>query len=136
MSLYIGAVWIGRLRLQVCVFWLFFFFFSQCVNNNITWMHSAGDKIHCSHIVHRSHSTIHTLKNYFTIVFSVFSFTKNKLYPTDPLYTHFSKHLISHITLKYQVFLIFCNCFSFFIHNNHHPLSSFILRIRKEKIKN
>ena len=28
-----------------------------------------------------SHSIIHTFKNYFTIVFSIFSFSKNKLYP-------------------------------------------------------
>ena len=37
--------------------------------------------------------------------------------------------------IKISNFLIFYNYFSFFIHNNHHLLSSFILRIRKEKIK-
>ena len=31
--------------------------------------------------VHGSHGTIHTLKNYFVTVFSVFNFSKNKLYP-------------------------------------------------------
>ena len=32
-----------------------------------------------------SHGTIHTFKNYFTVVFLVFSFSKNKLYPNGPL---------------------------------------------------
>ena len=52
----------------------FCFFFSQCMNGNITWIHCARDKIHwmhCSRTVHKSHGTIHTLKNYFAIVFSI-----------------------------------------------------------------
>ena len=32
-----------------------------------------------------SHGTIHTFKNYFATVFSVFSFSKNKLYSNGPL---------------------------------------------------
>ena len=40
---------------------------------------------YCSCTVHGSHDTIHTFKNYFAIVFSVFSFSKNKLYPNRPL---------------------------------------------------
>ena len=32
-----------------------------------------------------SHGTIHTFKIYFATVFSVFSFSKNKLYPDGPL---------------------------------------------------
>ena len=47
---------------------------------------------HCSSTVHalkniknRSHGIIHTFKNYFTTVFSVFSFSKNKLYPNGSL---------------------------------------------------
>ena len=75
----LGAIWIGYLHLQVCIFWLFFF--PQCVNINIIWVHCAETKF----TVHGSHSTIHTLKNYFAIVFSVFSFSKNKLYPNGPL---------------------------------------------------
>ena len=31
-----------------------------------------------------SHGIIHTFKNYFATVFSVFSFNKNKLYPNEP----------------------------------------------------
>ena len=53
---------------KVCIF------FFQCVNSNITWVHCAGDKFHCSCTVHRSHGTIHILKIYFATVFSVFSF--------------------------------------------------------------
>ena len=40
---------------------------------------------HCSCTIHGSHGTIHTFKNDFAIVFSVFSFSKNKLYPNGPL---------------------------------------------------
>ena len=32
-----------------------------------------------------SHGTIHTFKNYFATVFSVFSFSNNKLNPNGPL---------------------------------------------------
>ena len=32
-----------------------------------------------------SHSTIHTFKNYFATVFSVFNFSNNKLNPNGPL---------------------------------------------------
>ena len=35
--------------------------------------------------VHRSHGTIYTFKNYFAILFLVFNFNKNKLYPNDPI---------------------------------------------------
>ena len=62
----IGAVWIGRLRLQICVFQPFFF--SQCVNNNITWIHCTRDKNHCSRVSqHYSH-----IKKLFC--YSVFNF--------------------------------------------------------------
>ena len=35
-------------------------------------------------IKNESHGTIHIFKNYFVTVFSVFSFSKNKLYPNGP----------------------------------------------------
>ena len=54
-------------------FFFFFFFFLACMNSERTWIHYARDKVHYSCIVHRSHVTIHTFKNYFAIVFSVFS---------------------------------------------------------------
>ena len=65
-----------------------FFFFFLHVNSNLTWVHYAGNKnhysrivYHCSRTVHAlkiikngSHSTIHTFKNYFATVLSIFSF--------------------------------------------------------------
>ena len=62
----------------------FFFFFSQRVNSNIIWIHYAGDKMHGSRTVRRSYDAIHTFKNYFVTVFSVFSFSKNSCIQTDP----------------------------------------------------
>ena len=59
----------------------FFFVFPQHMNSNITWLHCTRDKMHCSRTIHESHGTIHIIKNYFVTVFSVFSFSKNKLYP-------------------------------------------------------
>ena len=35
-------------------------------------------------IKNRSHGTIHTYKNYFTIILSVFSFSNNKFNPNGP----------------------------------------------------
>ena len=66
---------------HVCVFRLFFF---QHMNSNIIWIYCAGDKKYYSCTVHGSHDTIHTFKNYFDTIFSVFSFGKNKLYPNRP----------------------------------------------------
>ena len=36
-------------------------------------------------IKNESHDTIHTFKNYFTIIFSVFSFSNNKFNPNGPI---------------------------------------------------
>ena len=66
----------------------FFFFFQPQFMIFLQWT------VHCSRdpqipifsnffIKNESHSTIHTFKNYFATVFSVFS--KNKLYPNVPL---------------------------------------------------
>ena len=48
--------------------------------------------MYCSNTVHAlknikngSHDTFHTFKNYFATVFSVFSFSNNKLNPNGPL---------------------------------------------------
>ena len=62
----------------IFAFIFFFFFNAYC---NITLIYCAKDKMHCLYTVHGSHDTIHTFKNYFVIVFLVFSFNKNKLYP-------------------------------------------------------
>ena len=100
----------------VCVF--LFFFFDLLV---FCFLETNGIVYHCLCIVYvlfmyclrnpqplyekkkkkGSHGTIYTLKNYFAIVFSVFSFQQNKLYPNRPLVsiwiwmkTHVSKFLL------------------------------------------
>ena len=40
--------------------------------------------MHYSRIVHGFYDTIHTFKNYFATVFSIFNFNKNKLYLNGP----------------------------------------------------
>ena len=57
------------------------------------------------------------------------------------LHDHFSKTLISDIYytlyfIKITNLLNFLDYLPLFTHNNHHLLSSFTLRIRKERIKN
>ena len=102
------SVWGGR---QVSAFFQFafsdFFFFLH-VNSNITWVHCAGDKNYCSYTVHHcsntvhtlknikngSHDTIHTFKNYFATVFSVFSFSKNKFYLNGPLSVEYEQSIM------------------------------------------
>ena len=74
----------------------FNFFFPLRVNSNITWFYCAGDKKYCSCIVHRSHNTIHILKNYFATVFLVFSFSKNKFNPNGPYVSYFLFHIVEY----------------------------------------
>ena len=86
-------VWIPlKVASTFCVFRIFFFLH---VNSNITWFYCAVDKKYClctihvlfmyySCTVHESHDTIHTFKNYFATVFSVFSFRNNKFNPNGP----------------------------------------------------
>ena len=89
------------LAFAFCVFCCFFFFFISHVLfwGTIITIHALYQHYsrivailftHCSwatttlfrkNIKSGSHSTIHTFKNYFTIVFSIFNFNKNKLYP-------------------------------------------------------
>ena len=45
--------------------------------------------MYCSRTVHRSHDTIHTFKNYFATVFSVFSFSNSKFNPNGPQVSFF-----------------------------------------------
>ena len=47
-------------------------------------MNSAYTVHAFKNIKNEFHSTIHTFKNYFTIVFSVFNFSNNKFNPNDP----------------------------------------------------
>ena len=67
-------------------------FFFLRVNSNLTWVHCSRTVHHYLHTVHalkniknRSHGTIHTFKNYFATVLSVFSFSNNKLNPNGPI---------------------------------------------------
>ena len=58
---------------------------------------------------HGSHDIIHTFKNDFATVFSVFSFSKNKLYPNEPLnipILHFSCLQKKKKKKKFAVFVI------------------------------
>ena len=84
LDLHIGSVWI-RIILHLCfpLFLFFFFFFSATrVSRDKVTVHALFT--YCSrdppplysekNIKNRSHSTIHPFKNYFTTVFSVFSF--------------------------------------------------------------
>ena len=85
----IVSVWAGlklKVAFQPCVFMLFFFFALQLTvkllcreKNTIRVLF-----IHCSRTVYGSHDTIHTFKNYFVTVFSVFSLNNNKLNPNKP----------------------------------------------------
>ena len=72
------------------VFNPFFFFLAR-----EQWFYYTEEKtlfMHCSCTVyalftctvHRSHDIIHTFKNYFATVFSVFSFSNNKFNPNGP----------------------------------------------------
>ena len=76
-------VWIAlNLALTFCinVFSPFFFFFF------CAWTVKSHEFIvQGKNTIHRSHDTIHTFKNYFVTVFSIFNFNKNKLYPNRPL---------------------------------------------------
>ena len=65
------------LKFSVCPFFFFFFFFSGMNSNpyySCTLIYYAWDKMYCLLTVYRFHDTIHIFKNYFTIVFSDFSF--------------------------------------------------------------
>ena len=80
-----------RFQTHVCIFRPFFFFFSTwTVTSQEFTMQGTKNIVHAlfmlySRTVHESHNTIHTFKNYFATVFSVFNFNKNKLYPNRPL---------------------------------------------------
>ena len=75
------GVWVElKLAFHLYVFTPFFFsfFFSLHVNSKST-MQETKNTIHvlfiyCSRTIHEPHDTIHTFKNYFATVFSVFSF--------------------------------------------------------------
>ena len=80
-----------RLRLFLAI--VFYFSTRHCLQQN---KHTSGSRpVHYSRDPQTSlfsnffiksgfHSTIHTFKNYFATMFSVFSFQQNKLYPNGP----------------------------------------------------
>ena len=114
---YLVPVWIRRIRFPLLHFSFSFFFFFFCTRNwrqRLLFMYRAWTVaenfdfstifstlvglVHCSldsqislfsnfFIKNGSHGTIHLFKNYFVIVFSVFSFQfqQNKFYPNRPL---------------------------------------------------
>ena len=85
---HIVCVWIQLNPASTFNVFQFFFFFFLCVNSNLTWVYCVEDKItihtlfitihgtvHApKNIKNGSHDTIHTFKNYFVTVLSVFSF--------------------------------------------------------------
>ena len=114
----------------VCVFLLFFFFFfllaARVSEGTKFTVHILFNTVHVlfryySHTVYgthshfiqkkiyiknRSHGTIHTFKNYFATVFSIFNFSKNKLYPNGPLVYQSKRFLFNHLSLLYLSFII------------------------------
>ena len=76
----------------VCLFVFFFFFFKRVL---WLWCFSGGSRVLFTRptnlfffktfIKNESHDTIHTFKNYFTIIFSVFSFSNNKFNSNGPI---------------------------------------------------
>ena len=88
---------VNNTRVFSFLFLFMYFFFQSAIVDKST-VNSAS--VHCSRvpqitlfsnffIKNGSHSTIYTFKNYFATVFSVsvFSFSKNKLYPNGPIVT-------------------------------------------------
>ena len=59
-------------------------FFFPCAWTIISHDFTVQGKKYYSCTVHGFHDTIHTFKNYFAIVFSVFNFSKNKFNPNRP----------------------------------------------------
>ena len=88
------SIWI-HVHVFTFTFSAFFFFFSCvfCFLRQILLFITFHNIVHGIHnhfiqkknIKNESHGTIYTFKNYFTTAFSVFSFSKNKLYPNEPL---------------------------------------------------
>ena len=78
----------GRLHSDFSVFPFFFFFFITCFRETIITVAALfmgpTTTLFKKNIKNGSHGTIHTFKNYFATVFSVFNFSKNKLYPNGP----------------------------------------------------
>ena len=125
-----------RLRFTSCVFVLFFFFmrfgvtrllFMYCSlnSNRKCWLFRSKQ---CTSVLfmdpqiplfsnffikNGSHSTIHTFKNYFATVFSVFSFSKISSIQTDPNYTSVIRTFNS-----FSIALPFPWEPAFFIHSN------------------
>ena len=69
-------------------FFLFFFFLSHltCVSGATSTVAALFITVHVlKNIKNRSHETIHTFKNYFAIILSIFSFSNNKFNPNGPI---------------------------------------------------
>ena len=92
------CVWIQRFPLNPELHSSTFFFFFLRLDSNLTWVYCQETKITIHalfitvhSIVHAqknikngSYDTIHTFKNYFATILSVFSFSNNKFNPNGP----------------------------------------------------
>ena len=123
----------STLRICAVLFALFFFSF-QAVTFDYSPANSAS--VHCSwvpqtslfsnfFIKNRFHDTIHTFKNYFTTMFSVFSFqfsvfSKNKLYPYRPI-VWARIRFIFFISLPWQIYFSLALYLSHSL-KSHYPL--------------
>ena len=102
-----------------CLFFFFFFFFR--VNSNLTWVHCSYTVYYClctvyvlKNIKNGSHNTIYTFKNYFTTVFSVFSFQFSvtiSSIQTDPISQCIPSYANSfkHITILLYIYIYIYN---------------------------
>ena len=78
-------------------FFLFFFSLTSRVPGDIKYCSSTVAALFITvhvlkNIKNRSHDTIHTLKNYFAKVLSVFSFNNNKFNPNGPYICLYFEH--------------------------------------------
>ena len=55
-----------------------------CKRHNLLFIHCISTIYAFKNIKNRSHYTIYTFKNYFTTVFLIFNFSKNKFDPNGP----------------------------------------------------
>ena len=86
------SIWIGLISCASAFFILFFlmhaFQLETKCNIYALFIHCLWDPqllyFEKKKIKNGSHDIIHTFKNYFVTVFSVFSFQQNKLYPNGP----------------------------------------------------
>ena len=114
---FLTTMYLFGLRFQCCVcafaFSSFFFFFFEkrvsifllspvyCLWDSQTFFFSHF------FIKNGTYDIIHTFKNYFTIIFLVFSFQQNKHYPNGPKYVF----ILTHVYSSFKQFAVLEECF-------------------------